>query len=52
VRGSSARSGQSGAGLGLAIVKRIADAQGAELAMRARAGGGLEVWIVFASQPD
>jgi two-component system, OmpR family, osmolarity sensor histidine kinase EnvZ len=48
VRGSSARTGQSGAGLGLAIVKRITDANGAELAMRQRAGGGLEIWMVFA----
>jgi signal transduction histidine kinase len=37
-----------GAGLGLSIVRAVADAHGAELALRPRAGGGLEAEVTFA----
>jgi signal transduction histidine kinase len=36
-----------GAGLGLSIVRAVADAHGAQLALRPRAGGGLEVEVAF-----
>ena len=37
-----------GAGLGLSIVRAVADAHGADLELRPRAGGGLEVEVRFA----
>ena len=37
----------AGHGLGLAIVRAIADAHGASVAATARAGGGLEVAVIF-----
>ena len=36
-----------GAGLGLSIVRAVADAHGATLALRPRAGGGLEAEVTF-----
>jgi len=44
---SSPRSFGDGVGLGLAIVRAIADAHGAFLSARARAGGGLEISVSF-----
>lgn len=40
-RGDAARGGKPGSGLGLAIVERIAKAEGAQLSLLARDGGGL-----------
>lgn len=40
-RGDAARGGKPGSGLGLAIVERIARAEGAQLALLPREGGGL-----------
>jgi two-component system, OmpR family, osmolarity sensor histidine kinase EnvZ len=40
-RGDAARGGKPGSGLGLAIVERIARAEGAELRLLPREGGGL-----------
>ena len=36
-----------GSGLGLAIVRELARANGWEVSLSARAGGGMEAWIVF-----
>jgi two-component system osmolarity sensor histidine kinase EnvZ len=38
-----------GSGLGLAIVRELARANGWEVSLSARPGGGLQAWIVFAS---
>jgi signal transduction histidine kinase len=47
-RGTTAQTSEhAGSGLGLAIVKAIADAHGATLTIGQRAGGGLEVTLVF-----
>ena len=40
-----------GAGLGLSIVRSVADAHGARLELRPRAGGGLVAEVVFPSDP-
>jgi signal transduction histidine kinase len=40
-----------GAGLGLSIVRAVADAHGAQLELRPRAGGGLVAEVVFPSDP-
>jgi signal transduction histidine kinase len=40
-----------GAGLGLSIVRAVADAHGAQLMLRPRAGGGLVVEVEFPSDP-
>ena len=40
-----------GSGLGLAIVRQLADAQGWQVSLRARGGGGLEAWLQIAAQP-
>jgi signal transduction histidine kinase len=40
-----------GHGLGLAIVRAIADAHGATVTARARAGGGLDIEVAFPSVP-
>jgi signal transduction histidine kinase len=45
--GSHPRSAADGVGLGLAIVQAIADAHGATVAARARAGGGLGIDVAF-----
>jgi signal transduction histidine kinase len=51
-RGRAAEAmGAAGSGLGLAIVKAIADAHGAAVELRDRAGGGLEVAVTFPSTP-
>jgi signal transduction histidine kinase len=41
----------SGAGLGLSIVRAVADAHGAQLRLRPRAGGGLVAEVDFPSDP-
>jgi signal transduction histidine kinase len=41
----------TGAGLGLSIVRAVADAHGAQLALRPRAGGGLVAEVEFPSDP-
>jgi signal transduction histidine kinase len=41
----------TGAGLGLSIVRAVADAHGARLALRTRAGGGLVAEVEFPSDP-
>jgi signal transduction histidine kinase len=46
-RGPRCRGRTDGVGLGLAIVESIADAHGALVAARGRAGGGLEIEIGF-----
>lgn len=46
-RGPNARSHSGGTGLGLAIVERIARLHGGRVEFHARAGGGLEVWVVL-----
>lgn len=46
-RGARRRGWSDGAGLGLAIVESIADAHGAVVAARARAGGGLVIEVRF-----
>jgi signal transduction histidine kinase len=40
-----------GAGLGLSIVRSVADAHGARLRLRPRAGGGLVAEVEFPSDP-
>jgi two-component system osmolarity sensor histidine kinase EnvZ len=40
-----------GSGLGLAIVRQLADAQGWQVSLRARGGGGLEAWLQIVAQP-
>jgi K+-sensing histidine kinase KdpD len=40
-----------GAGLGLSIVRSVADAHGARLELRPRAGGGLVAAVAFPSDP-
>jgi signal transduction histidine kinase len=40
-----------GAGLGLSIVRSVADAHGAHLSLRPRAGGGVVAEVVFPSDP-
>jgi hypothetical protein len=40
-----------GAGLGLSIVRAVADAHGARLDLRPRAGGGLVAEVAFDSDP-
>ncbi len=47
-RGDAARGGRPGSGLGLAIVERIARAEGAELRLLPRAGGGLVARVAWA----
>jgi signal transduction histidine kinase len=46
------RTDRTGHGLGLSIVAAVAAAHGAELAVRARDGGGLDVCITFHPAPD
>ena len=46
-RGDAARGGKPGSGLGLAIVDRIARAEGAELRLLPREGGGLVARVVW-----
>jgi signal transduction histidine kinase len=41
----------TGAGLGLSIVRAVADAHGAQLSLRPRAGGGLVAEVEFPSDP-
>jgi signal transduction histidine kinase len=41
----------TGAGLGLSIVRSVADAHGAQLELRPRAGGGLVAEVAFPSDP-
>jgi two-component system osmolarity sensor histidine kinase EnvZ len=38
-----------GSGLGLAIVRELARANGWEVSLSARPGGGLQAWITFAA---
>ncbi|MDP3420974.1 MAG: sensor histidine kinase, partial [Thiobacillus sp.] len=40
-----------GSGLGLAIVRQLADAQGWQVSLQTRRGGGLEAWLQIAVQP-
>lgn len=40
-----------GSGLGLAIVRQLADAQGWQVSLQARPGGGLEAWLQIVAQP-
>jgi two-component system osmolarity sensor histidine kinase EnvZ len=40
-----------GSGLGLAIVRQLADAQGWQVSLQTRRGGGLEAWLQIAAQP-
>jgi two-component system osmolarity sensor histidine kinase EnvZ len=40
-----------GHGLGLALVQQLAKAQGWQVGMEAREGGGLHVWVQFAQAP-
>jgi two-component system osmolarity sensor histidine kinase EnvZ len=47
-RGDAARGGKPGSGLGLAIVERIARAEGAELRLLPREGGGLVARVSWA----
>ncbi|MBW8844210.1 MAG: HAMP domain-containing protein [Burkholderiales bacterium] len=47
-RGDAARGGKPGSGLGLAIVERIARAEGAELRLMPREGGGLIARVSWA----
>jgi signal transduction histidine kinase len=53
-RGAAAEStGAPGTGIGLAIVKAIAEAHDARLVLGPRAGGGLEVTVIFpAGEPE
>lgn len=46
-RGDAARGGKPGSGLGLAIVERIARAEGAQLQLLARDGGGLVARVAW-----
>ena len=48
-RGDAARGGVPGSGLGLAIVERIARAEGAELRLLPREGGGLVARVAWGS---
>jgi two-component system osmolarity sensor histidine kinase EnvZ len=41
-----------GSGLGLAIVKQLATAQGWQVTLQARAGGGLAAWLEVPLQPS
>ncbi|MDP3583595.1 MAG: ATP-binding protein [Thiobacillus sp.] len=40
-----------GSGLGLAIVRQLADAQGWQVSLQTRGGGGLEAWLQIVAQP-
>lgn len=48
-RGDAARGGVPGSGLGLAIVERIARAEGAQLSLLPREGGGLVARVTWAA---
>ena len=43
--------GTGGSGLGLAIVRQLAAAQGWDVSLDARPGGGLAVWLQIALPP-